>query len=161
MADNFVAAHTKSVHDFRAVVIDAAVHEHRDRQLQLVEQIYQPPDADPVAIVAPGIIEDVRLRTAGAEFGAEPFAECEMLEIEADIDGKPPSLRPTEVRPAPDRAVTVAPVNGEGRPRAIRPPLRIPRATDGRRLPPLRSTRRAPRQSLGSLEFSPRRRSLP
>ena len=92
----------------------------------LVEKLNQTPDTDTVAIVAPGIVEDIRRRTAGAELGAKPFAECEMLEIEADIDGKPPSLRPTEIRPVPNCAVTVAPMNGEGRPHAIRPPQRFP-----------------------------------
>lgn len=113
MANDLVATGAKGVHDFRAVVINAAIREHGERKLQVVENVDQSPHADAVAIVAPGIVEDIRLRTAGAELGAQAVAECEMFEVESDIDGKPLSIRPHEVRAARDRAIAVAIVGGQ------------------------------------------------
>src|SRR5262245_42219140 len=48
------------------------------------------------------------MRAARAEFGAQSVAKREVLEIEPEIDGKPPTAGPGEVRASRDRAVAVA-----------------------------------------------------
>ena len=58
------------------------------------KKLGQSEDADAVAVVAPSVIEHVRLRAAGRKLGARPFAEREPFEIEADIDRQAFALRP-------------------------------------------------------------------
>ncbi len=87
MADDLGAG--KGRDRLRRVLIHLRIHQQRHRQLQFGEHFGQTEHADAVAIVAPGVIEHVRRRTAGREFRAEPFAEREPFEIERDIDGQP------------------------------------------------------------------------
>ena len=93
MADELVAARAERGEDFGAVAVEARVDETR-REAQGLEEVEKPPHADAVAVVAPGEIEDVGRRPARRELGAEPFAEGEMLEVEAEIDGEALAARP-------------------------------------------------------------------
>jgi hypothetical protein len=68
--------------------MDGGQNQHRGGQGEPVEQLDQAPDAGPVAIVAPGEVEHVRLRPAGAKLGAEPLAESEIFEVQPEIDRK-------------------------------------------------------------------------
>jgi hypothetical protein len=56
VTDDLVAALADAVADLRVVLVEQRIDIVRRRQLELLEQIEQPPDADPVAVVAPGII---------------------------------------------------------------------------------------------------------
>ena len=51
-------------------------------------------DTDAIAVVAPCVVEHVRLRSSGRQLGAKSFAEREPFKIEPDIDGKPFAVRP-------------------------------------------------------------------
>ena len=68
--DNFGAGKCRD--GCRRMVVHLRVHEQRNRQLQFRKQVGKAEDADAVAIVAPGVIEDVRLRSAGRQFGSRP-----------------------------------------------------------------------------------------
>ncbi len=85
----------------------------RARQAELVEQIEVMPDADPVAVIAPGIILLALRPVRPARIDAEPGAIREKLDVAAEEDGKPLALRPIVDRPLGDRHVVVAAVPGE------------------------------------------------
>src|SRR5215210_3563821 len=63
--DDLIAARTECRDDFRAVVIDLAVEQKRYRHLKLIEEPDQPPDADAVAVFAPGPVIGIRMREPG------------------------------------------------------------------------------------------------
>ena len=86
----------------------SALTKQRHRQLQFGEQLGQAEHADAIAVVAPSVIEHVRLMRGGHQFGAEPFAEREPFEIERDIDRQPFSARPVVDRAGGDRGVGIA-----------------------------------------------------
>ena len=54
VTDEFVAARLQCVDDPRRVVEHGRVDEVRRRQVEFVEQVEAAPDADPVAVIAPG-----------------------------------------------------------------------------------------------------------
>jgi len=69
----------------------------RRGQLQLVEELQQPPDADAVAVVAPGIVA-VRLRLAGLRgIMAEPGTEGEPFDIGGEDESEALVARPAVV----------------------------------------------------------------
>ena len=109
MAGHLVAARPMGGHQVWRVVVHRAVEQHGRGHRDLIQQVQQPPAADPVAIVAPGEVQHIRLRPAGGEFGAQPFPEGEMLQIDAEIDGE---LRPTRPgiggAPPPGRVVVAS-----------------------------------------------------
>lgn len=89
MPDDLIAAGPERLDEAGAIRVEAAVDEDARGQIQGVQGVLDPPGADPVAPVAPSVVEDVRLRPAGCEFGAEAAAEIEALEVEREIDGEP------------------------------------------------------------------------
>jgi len=80
---------------------------------QRIEELEHPPGANAVAVLPPGPVQHVRLRPAWGKLAAEPLAEGEVLEVEADVDGEAPAVRPCEVRSRRDRGVGVAAVARE------------------------------------------------
>jgi hypothetical protein len=81
------------------VLVDEAVRVVRRRQLELVEELEQPPDADAVAIVAPGIVA-VRLRLPGLRrVVAEAGAEREPLDVRREDESEAPFLSIGPARP--------------------------------------------------------------
>jgi hypothetical protein len=96
-----------------------AVFEHRRvdvvraGQAELVEQVEVVPEADPVAVIAPGVVALVLRRADAGRIGAEAGAECEMLDVVAEEDREPLPLRPVIGRPPGDRQVIVAAVPRE------------------------------------------------
>ncbi len=105
MADEFVAARAKGFRKARRIDVNVRIDQHRGGRIQGVEQVDEPPGADAVAIVAPGVVQHIRLRTARREFGSEPLAECEVLEIDGDIDGESGAVGPAIFRTAADRQI--------------------------------------------------------
>src|SRR6185312_12853699 len=75
--------------------------------------------ADPVAVVAPGIIEHVRLAAAGHQLGAQTFAEGEPFEIDGNVEGEPLAARPVIGRPRGNRRIGVTAVIRHAAPRKI------------------------------------------
>src|SRR6185295_16140322 len=107
-----VAAGFDLLHDLRVVVADAAVQQDGGGQLQLVEDLEQPPVADPVAVVAPGEVTR-GLLAAADRIHPQPSAEREMLDIERDVEGEPLASRPAVVFPLDDRRIGVSAMAGK------------------------------------------------
>src|SRR5687767_1976753 len=113
VADQLVAALYERLDHLRAVVVERGVDERADRELQVLEQLEAAPDADAIAVVAPGEIEDIGLRALGPQRGTQPGAELEVLDVEAQVDRQTPPARPVVVTPPRDGRVRVAPVGLE------------------------------------------------
>jgi hypothetical protein len=94
-------------HHLGAVVVERGVDQRADPELERVEKLEAAPYADAVAVVAPGIVEHVGLRALRSEGGAEPGAEVEMLDVEADVDGEALLPRPAIAPAADDGGVGV------------------------------------------------------
>ncbi len=90
-----------------AVVVQTGVDQHAHRQFELVEQVQAAPDADPVAIIAPGVVQHVGL-TRGRKLRAHARAELEMLDVEADVEREALPVRPDVVGSPGDRRVVIA-----------------------------------------------------
>jgi hypothetical protein len=115
VGDDLVAALADRGHHLRGVFVDQAVGVVRRRQLQLIEELEQPPDADAVAVVAPGIVA-MRLRLAGLRgVVTEAGAECEPLDVRRDDEGESLAARPAVVAPLRQRDEVVAAVLGKER----------------------------------------------
>jgi len=81
MSDDLVASCADSREDLRRVVVEQAVVVVRERQLELFGKVEQPPDADAVAVVAPGV---VALRLRFARLGvvvAQPRAKSKAFDV--------------------------------------------------------------------------------
>ncbi|MNS92384.1 hypothetical protein D3C72_1265190 [compost metagenome] len=96
MADQLVAACQAGVQHFGAMVVQRGVQQHAGRHLQPVEQFQAAPHAHPVAVLAPAVVEHVRLRRDRPEVGAQPLAKGEVLDIEAEVDRQPRAIGPAE-----------------------------------------------------------------
>src|SRR5262249_6884672 len=97
VGDDLVAALADRVHDLRRVPVEQAVAVVPGRQLQLVEQLEQAPDADAVAIVPPGVVA-VGLRLTGLRrVVPEPGAEGEPFDVGRDRERETRAARPAVV----------------------------------------------------------------
>ena len=106
--NDLVAAPADGVGDLRRVLVDQAVRAVPGGELELVQQVEQAPDADPIAVVAPGIIA-VRLRLAGLRrVVAEARAEGEPLDVGGDGEREPPALGPCVVAPRRQGRIVIA-----------------------------------------------------
>ena len=94
MAHDLIAARPHRRHEVGRVVVHRTVGEGGQRQLERIENVEQVPGPDAVPIVPPGKVEDVGLRPARGEFGAETFAEGKVLQVEGKVDGEPPAAGP-------------------------------------------------------------------
>src|SRR4051812_19657169 len=110
VADQLVAALHASFDEFGTVVVERGVEDYAGGQLERVEELEAAPGADAVAVVAPGVVEDIGLGAFRAEGGAEARAEFEVLEVEAEVDGETFAAWPTVIRPPRYGRVAVAPV---------------------------------------------------
>src|SRR6266705_1817659 len=107
VGDDLVPARAYAREDLRRVVVEQAVGVVRERQLQLVCEVEQAPDADAVAVVAPGI---VALRLRLARLGVvvpEPRAEGEALDVGGDAECQALAPRPGIILALGDRNVVV------------------------------------------------------
>src|SRR5260221_10084231 len=128
MPDDLVAALAEGRDHLRAIVVERRVHQQRERQLVVLGQLEEAPGTDPVAIVAPGKAARVRLRVWRAVIVAEPLAEGEMLDVEAEVHRKPFAARPAVVLALGDRRVVVTAVRFELHP----PPVQSLRSEERR-----------------------------
>jgi hypothetical protein len=115
MPDHLVAALAHRGHDLRRVVVYQAVGVVRGGQLELVEELEQPPHADAVAVVAPRVVA-LRLRLAHLG-GVMPQAGAEgvPLDVGGNAEGEPPAAWPAVVLALRQRDVVVALVLGKER----------------------------------------------
>ena len=63
MADDFVAARARPVHDLRREFVYRAVGQMAGWKLELVQQVKYTPDADPEPVFPPGVVSGVGRRT--------------------------------------------------------------------------------------------------
>ena len=87
------------------MIVDFAVEQQRNRQLELIEQFEQPPDTDPVAVFAPTPVVRVGVGKARRIGNAQAFPVSEVLEIEGNMYRQASFLRPCERRAVRDRTV--------------------------------------------------------
>ena len=80
-------------------------------QLQLVEQLEKPPNANAVSIVAPRVVAMAGRRTLHAQHVTKTTPEREMLDIESDMDREPPAAWPGVVSALGDRRIVVTAVS--------------------------------------------------
>src|SRR5208282_3777913 len=96
MADDLVSARAEGGDHLGAVIVDFRVQQQGRRQLELVEYLEQAPDADTIAVFAPGPVVGVGMRKPRRVRDAEPLAMGEVLEVQADMDGQAPAVWPGE-----------------------------------------------------------------
>src|SRR5206468_8442441 len=99
--------------DFGAVLGQRGVDQCASGQRELVEQVQTAPHADAVAILAPCEVQHVGLVRCRRDACAQAFAEREVLEVEADVDRQPRTVRPLQRRPVADRRIREAAVRGD------------------------------------------------
>src|SRR5471030_2304430 len=97
MADNFVTALNASCDQFRAMIINFGVHQRCCWQVQLIEKFETAPRTNAVAIFAPAVIQNIRLRRCGCDGGPEPFTESKMFKIETNIHRQSRTVRPAKI----------------------------------------------------------------
>ena len=83
------------------------------RDLQFVEEVEEPLDADVQAIVAPGIISHVRLRRRTGRSMTEALAKMKVFHIYGHVKGEPLAARPFVAFPFGYWAVALASVRFE------------------------------------------------
>ena len=127
VAGDLVAPRAVGGHQLRRVFVHLGIGEDGRRQVELVEQRQQTPRADAVAVVPPGVVQDVRLRARGRQLRAQALAEREMLEVDAEIDRQPFAVGPGEVGPSGDRHVVEAAVMRKAHSGASAKPARASR----------------------------------
>ena len=84
MADDLVAARAERRDQFGAVIVKFGVDQQRVRQFVSLGEFKQPPGADAVAVVAPGVAARVRLRLLARVVVAQAFPEREVLDVETE-----------------------------------------------------------------------------
>ena len=84
------------------VVLNTALYDHAP---ELVEQLEAAPGADPVAVLAPAVVQHVGRRRHRTEVRAQALAESEVLDVEAEVHRQADAARPVEIGPADDRPV--------------------------------------------------------
>ena len=124
VAHHLVTARAKGGHQFGCVIIHGRIGQHADRHVQRLEHLEHPPGADPVAIVAPGIVQHIRLRPTGGQFRPQPFAKGEMFQVQPDVDRQPRTTGPGVIGAPRDRDIVVPAVIRQHLVKA--PPLPVP-----------------------------------
>src|ERR671936_1002717 len=108
MRHNLVAALSDRRHYLRCVVVHQAIGVVRGGQLQLIEELQQPPDADAIAIVTPGIVA-MRLRLARLRrVVTQAGTEGEPFDVGGDDECEALAARPAVVAPLRERYKIVA-----------------------------------------------------
>jgi len=96
--NHFIAARADLVGDLRIIFVQQRIDVVRRRQLELLEQIEQPPDADAVAVVAPGVVALLLRLAFLGRIPAGAFA----IGVDLDVGGgarMPAACRPARNNP--------------------------------------------------------------
>ena len=110
VTDDLVAALAQPLGDVGRRLVHLDVHLRLDRQVELVEELEQPPDADAVAVIAPGIDAGAHRLVRRRDGHALADAEAERLDIDGDVDGQARAVRPRVIGSLGDVRVLVASV---------------------------------------------------
>ena len=108
MAHEFVAAFADFCRNLGGVVVNRRIHQVAHRQTGIGKQIEHPPNADPQAVIPPGIISDIRLGAGIGRRVAQALAEAEMFDVHREINGEAFAVRPVVIRPLDDRRIVVS-----------------------------------------------------
>jgi hypothetical protein len=88
VADVFILARVDRLRDVRRIIEHGGVDEVACRQPELIEQVEQAPDSHAVSIVPPGECARVGRRSLHRHRMTKPRPEREVLDIDAEINGK-------------------------------------------------------------------------
>src|SRR6266849_6163066 len=104
MAEDLPAELDRGLHDLRVMVANVAVEVRAGADAALLQHLHNPPDADPVAVVAlrPGAHRGGWLRTSVVRAAGDADAQRKELDIGDDPDRKPGAARPFELWPLVD-----------------------------------------------------------
>ena len=94
--------------DLRVFDGDSRIEQHAGPDAMPVEDLRQPPDAYPGAIVPPAVVQRIRYQGRGPVIEAgRGAAEKKMLDVQPDVERDPGAVRPADRIPLDDRAVVV------------------------------------------------------
>src|SRR5881409_2585493 len=113
VTDDLVAALSQPLGDVGGGLVDLDVHLRLDRQVELVEEVEEPPDPDAVAVVTPGIDAGAHRLVGRRDGDALAHAKAERFDVDRDVYGEARAVRPRVVRPLRDVGVVVASVAGQ------------------------------------------------
>ena len=113
VTDDLVAALADAVADLRVVLVEQRIDVVCRRQLELLEQVEQAPDADSVAVVAPGIIALLLRLALLGRIPAGALAIGVDLDIGGDAERQPLAAGPGIVLALADDRIVVAIVLGQ------------------------------------------------
>src|SRR6266436_2132972 len=108
MPNEFVAARFQCVGDTGRIVENRRVDQVSRRKIQFIEQFEAAPNANPVAVIAPGEGPGVRSRSCYGQKMTFARAEGEVFDVEAEIDRQPLAIWPGVVRTVNDRRISIA-----------------------------------------------------
>src|SRR6185369_87886 len=108
MSDEFIAARFQGVDDTGRIVENRRVDQVSRWQVQFIEQFEAAPNANPVAVIAPGEGAGVWSRPCYGQEMTFARAEREVFDVEAEIDRQPLSVWPGVVRTVNDRRISIA-----------------------------------------------------
>jgi hypothetical protein len=106
--DEFIAARFQGIDDTRRIIENGGVDQVSCRQVQFIEQVEAAPDANPVAVISPGKSSGIRCRACHGQEVTFTRAECEVFDVETEIDRQPLPVRPAIVRTVDDWRIGVA-----------------------------------------------------
>src|SRR5258708_7961434 len=96
--------------ELRAVIVKSGIGDDGDRHAQRLEELEAAPRADAVAVVAPTVVQHIGFVARRPELRAQSLTERKVLEVVAEVNGKPAPARPAVVRPRVDRRIGIAAV---------------------------------------------------
>src|ERR1700680_4387589 len=108
MPNEFIAARFQGVDDAGRIVENRRVDQVSRREVQFIEQFEAAPNANPIAVIAPGEGTWVWRRPCYGQEMTFARAEREVFDVEAEIDRQPLSFWPGVVRPVNDRRISIA-----------------------------------------------------
>src|SRR3981081_2019728 len=108
MPNEFIAARFQGVDDAGRIVENRRVDQVSRREVQFIEQFEAAPNANPIAVIAPGEGPWVWRRSCYGQEMTFARAEREVFDVEAEIDRQPLSVRPGVVWTVNDRRISIA-----------------------------------------------------
>jgi hypothetical protein len=106
--DEFVATRGACFDERGTVIIKRRIDERARGQVERIEQFDAALRAHTIAILAPAVIEHIGLRRQRPERSAQPLAEREVFEVEAEIDREARAVRPAMSIAFVDRPIVEA-----------------------------------------------------
>lgn len=94
--------------DLRVFDGDIRIEQHAGPDAMPVEDLRQPPDAYPGAVIPPAVVQRIGYQGRGPVIEAgRGAAEKKVLDVQPDVERDPGAVRPVDRIPFADRAVVV------------------------------------------------------